>query len=766
MAALAAVHLALLAARVGSILLQPGKYILAPVGDGPKGYYALLWYLRHDSGTHYTGMNYPFGDYYGYTDGLPLLAWILRSWKGVFGLADSTAFAVLNLFILLASVPATLLLYAILRRCHVGQVWSAAAALLISFLAPQFLRFWGHLSLALTLAVPLLWWLQIQIQDAVGRGRRWRRVGAYVVALLLLGQCHPYYLIHGLLLTGSTAALTVVLAGRRWRTVLPVAAALLVAAVAPTLLTQLALGLVSSVTDRPREPYGFFVYHASPGTVFAPPFEPYASVWRAVFHHRPGNGEGLAYIGLITNLIGSLFLVRLAVRWWRNRGRRWRPVLPAPLLAPVWAAGPILLFAMCWPFANNPAAWSGLPLLIKQFRGLGRFAWLFYYISTVLAAVSLWQLYRLLRLRRLAGLGSTLLVLAALLWGLESKVHVETALRELPKFDFAHKLLTGDHYTQALARAGRAPATYQAILPLPYYHQGTDKIGREPIDSTAPASFRAALQTGLPLASTMMARISISQMAQSVGLFASDLLPKPILTQFPSRKPLLVLVAAPAHLTPPERALLRRARHLAVVGTTELYELSLDSLETRRPAAEARWFAQNRAALLTAPTAGGTVWRRTPGAGIVWNTFADTTAEVSFTRPGAFTRLRGDALLYNSTLPDPLPTDTATYELSYWQWLGAPGGLPWVEVSQHSPTGERLEMVSADFREAVEISGQWIRMNVVFRLTRPNNRVRVLIHADTRYVIDDLLIRPRTTPVWWLAADGRTVVYNGYPLSQ
>ena len=181
-------HLIILLARVKPILGSPTEYLLTPGGDGIKTYFALLYYVQFDHGMQFTGMNYPSGELLLYTDGFPLLAWLLKAWKSVFGLSMGGVVAALNCTVLLSSLPASPLVFALLRRCGVGRWYGALTALVIVLLSPQFHRLDGHLTLALPFAIPLLWYLQVRLAAAeASAGSRARWLAAYIISTLLLG---------------------------------------------------------------------------------------------------------------------------------------------------------------------------------------------------------------------------------------------------------------------------------------------------------------------------------------------------------------------------------------------------------------------------------------------------------------------------------------------------------------------------------------------------------------------------------------------------
>ncbi|MBX0292554.1 hypothetical protein K3G63_19075 [Hymenobacter sp. HSC-4F20] len=763
---LVALHVLVLWFRVGPILLHPSEYLFTTGGDGIKSYFALLYYLQADAGVQFTGMHYPYGELLTFTDGFPLLAWALKAWKNAFGITLSQAVAAFNLTVLLSSVPTTPLVFALLRRGGVGRWFGAAATLAIVFLAPQFHRIGaGHYTLALPFVVPLLWYLQLRLLEAATRAARLQWLVLYVVTTLLVTLVHPYYLLHALLLPAATA---LVLAAQRlaarqgqwWAQ----PAWLLAAGLLPPVLFQTWIGLLDPITDRPINPYGFFVYHTNVAGVFGPSIEPFAAVFKFIFHTSDPIMEGKAYVGLVVGLGVGLWLLRVG---WHLVHRRWRgvlrPALPAMLQPTVWAAWLVLAFSMCLPFIlpgfDRLLDW--LPAL-KQFRSLGRFAWIFYYVAAVLAAVQYWQLYRFLRQRRAARLGQLLLVAVAGVWLLEAKYQLKELTAPLLPNRVADTFLQpGGNYAETLARAGHYPDQYQAILPLPYYSLGSEKFDLGGGGVGTAESFRAALSLQRPIAATMMSRTSTEQTLRLLELFSSDLTPKSWPGRLPSRQPLLVVASRLDSLRPAEKALLQRgAVLLTTTPLVKLYELPLRAFATSRPAAERAWFAAHQNELLRQ----GQLWRTVAGPGVVWRTFQDATApgSVSFTRPGAAHADKGMLPVFDGVLPG--AADTTSYELSIWAYAKTTDWMPYLSYRQLSPTGQEVERVERSLKESTEIHGDWVRFTLPIRLQNRANRIVVEMGGDD-IVVDDLLIRPRTTHVYWLDARQQPVL-DGFPLAR
>ncbi|MDQ2795527.1 MAG: hypothetical protein M3Y12_16180, partial [Bacteroidota bacterium] len=455
MAALAGV----LAVLFGAVFWHPGRYLFSSVEDGIKNYYTALWYAQHDTGWRFTGMNYPFGEHVVFTDDQPLLAFGL-AWLHRHGVALNGV-AVINSAMLLAQVLSGPPLLALLRRCRLPAWYAGLVTVLIVLLAPQLDRLLGHYALAYACVVPMLWYLAVRATES-RRPLAW--YAAYAAATLFFGGLHPYYLPISALLLLALGAVSwwqqpgrVVPGRASWAARLRYWLPLVLAVAVPIGIFQGALALTDPyAADRPATPYGFFAYSSSVWSVFFPVEQPVRGWWQAIFHTPDPEWEGQAYVGF------AGLLVTLATLWRLGgylRTRRWArlrwPALPPVLRTSLWAGFLILLFAMGWPFR-----WGleGLiPYLgpIKQFRSIGRFAWIFYYFYSVYAAYALYQGFRWLRQRGRPQLAAGALATLLLLWAAEGV------------FSTAHKAYQIRHPRAAgrsLTAAGTAAARYPARL--------------------------------------------------------------------------------------------------------------------------------------------------------------------------------------------------------------------------------------------------------------------------------------------------------------
>jgi hypothetical protein len=744
--------LGVLAAFFPGMLLHPGAYV-RPYGDGIKNYYVVAYYARYDHGLLFSGMNYPRGEHINYPDMQPLLAGPL-AWARQAGLEPATGIGLINLGMLLALAVAAMVLYRLLRRLALPGWYAGFTALCITFLAPQILRMQSHMSLSYACIVPVQWYCITRIQGAP------RRTGWYValgVFNLLVGLLAAYHLGIGSL--WLLAYVPVLLWQQGWRRCAPVVLRLVATALAPMAAFWVWLKLTDPITDRPPNPWGLLAARSSFTGVFSPGDAPGRAAWHYFFPTADPGFESMAYVGTV-GLLVLLFTGVLALRYLR-RGQ-WqrvaRPVLPTPLRAALWAATLLLLFAMAYPFyipGLRDYVWLLGPL--KQFRALGRFAWPFYYVFATYAAYYIYLVWRYLRQHRAPAFAASWLAPLLLLWGAEAYWHLQPMAADLESSPGTEAFVGEENnFRNLIGWTDKRPEDFQAIIPLPYFSIGTDKLSMDGTNETRYNAYKASLNLHLPLLAMFMSRSSVSETLRLVQLLSSPLVEKELLPRLPSTKPIL-LVVIPNQLNANEQRLVSLARLIRATPEVALYELPVATLAATSLAAE----RAKAAALLPTLTPQKGLYTTT-SKGALYLPFDQSPVRAGHLAPGAFYEPRETfSSLYDGPLP--MPADTGRYEASVWVDATTAYGLGNLQVKLYRQ-GNQIDHQVADTRISTEIQGNWVRVAVVFR--RPADADRLEILYDSRDLrADDLLVRPLGTDVYWRDARGQLVL-NGYPLGQ
>ena len=70
---------------IPELITSPNDFLLVSEGDGLKSYYVFDYQLKYRTlFNHFSGLNYPYGENYLYTDGFPVLQFILQLFPFLF----------------------------------------------------------------------------------------------------------------------------------------------------------------------------------------------------------------------------------------------------------------------------------------------------------------------------------------------------------------------------------------------------------------------------------------------------------------------------------------------------------------------------------------------------------------------------------------------------------------------------------------------------------------------------------------------------------
>ncbi len=746
----------------------PGQYLFGTTEDGLKNYYTVLWYALHDRGLHFSGMNYPFGEHIVFTDNQPLLALLLR-WLRLGQPGGQSVIATVNLLMLAAQVVTVPVLAVLLRRCRLPVAYCVVTAALIALLTPQLNRLLGHYALAYSCAIPLVWYGLVRAFECPARaGRWWALVGVFT---LVLGCLHPYYLLISGLLVGAHLVVGWWQARRGPRPPTRFWFGGALALGGPLLVFQVALALTDPyAADRLSTPYGFLEYSTSVWSVFFPVESPVREQWQRLFHTPDPTWEGYAYVGLVATGVAIFTLVRL-VR--RARARQWArlrwPALPPPLRVSLWAATLILLFAMGWPFRWGLQGLLDVLGPLRQFRSIGRFAWIFYYVFSVYTAYALYQGARALRRRGRPLLAAMVLVGALSFWAAEAVFNgLSKADRLLhPHHGAGRMLLATDPqdpraFNNRLAAGHRVAADFQAILPLPFYSLGSEKLGTLRSDRSAYHSMRASLEVGLPIATAMLSRTALWQAQSLVQLLSAPPIDKTLLPLLPSTRPFLLVVATGTPLTATEERLVAQAQVFYRDSAVVLAALPPAAVPADRRALTARFDS-----LGSQLRHYGAYQALRPAPGFVHNGLdygdgpraaAAAAAIPGLLGQGSYAVRRDGLPLFEGPLEVP-----GRYEASVWAYLRTEG-LPWLQVRQYDgSTGRLVDSASVQATVSTDVLGDWVRLSASTTLRHRGNRLKVWLDGR-RFVVDEFCLRPTWVATWRRDSVSRTLVWNNFPL--
>lgn len=550
----------------GPLLKDPNQVYFSPSGDGLKSYVGAIYHLEHDTTLfRMNAMNYPYGEMAFFTDCQPMIVNPVKVLSN-YGI-DFRPYIVgiINLFMLLSIVLGAIFICLIFLELKVSWWFSALASVGICMLSPQIGRLGGHFSLSHLMWLPMLVWLLMRFDK---NKAYWLSAVIGLVTFLAAGMHMYFFALFGFLFLFYWAYIlfTKQMTFRSYQWVLH----LFIQLILPLILVQLIVGANDTITDRTTHPWGFFAYKANPASVLLPLHKPYARFLMQIETFRTFDWEAFAYIGLVA-LIGFIAGIYQIFRRIKQKESWWMVSQNKLITVFFWASVASLLLSFSIPF--NMGLMFLLDYLgpIQQLRALARFSWLFYYLINILVFYGIFSfLKRGTALKILAILALAFLLYDGYLNVSQYAPRLNNRVSELED----RKNSSPENAWVSLIDRNQ----YQAILPLPFFHVGSENVWMEPKCDILRQSFIVSLKSGLPSMGVMLSRTSLSETYKSLALVSNAVSPFQILKDLPNQKPLLLMVENCNDLTLAEKKLVQHSSLVWQGPKFAFYQLPLTNL--------------------------------------------------------------------------------------------------------------------------------------------------------------------------------------------
>ncbi|MFN3939791.1 MAG: hypothetical protein ACK4IY_04335 [Chitinophagales bacterium] len=516
------------------------------------------------------------------------------------------------------------------------------------------------------------------------------------------------------------------------------------------------LFLTDSIADRPQNPYGYTIHKASINTVFVPPGSLADALIPGSVYAPPIQAEGYAYIGVVTLFVlTGFFLWCICLQIWKKENTAWNN-LPPLLMYYLLAGICILLFAMAWPFVWGLEDWLEKIPFIRQFRSPGRFAWVFYFISTVCAAVIIYHLFDYLHVRRKVFAWFFLVCIASV--GIyESATYF---------FSMAKKYDNDPVPNSFTAKNGNAFTSlntidlkgYQAILYVPFFMQGSEKFYIDRSGNEISTAMAIAYQSKLPLINSMMSRTSFSQTVSLISLLSHPLLQKIVPGEL-NDKPLL-LVTSNNNLSAAEKYLVNNAQLIESSGDLQFYTLPISVFSTAQS-----MLTQGYLQFIEKMFADSTAryFAELPLQLFYTADFEDYHTGKAFTGNGAFVHTGGGIFLDEIILP---AHETFWIEVSFWTSLeNANTAYPSITIEFLLADGTTMAAHGVHPKESTDIEAGWIRASGNFEVRSDIRRLRIFVDKNPEITFDALVIRHTAADVFYYSPEN-LLMENNYKVGK
>jgi hypothetical protein len=740
----AALTLIFLSVFYGNLFSVFNRVYFGPSGDGLMMYTNMIYHVKYSPAyQRVESLNYPYGEHVFFANNQPLISNSIKFFAKLGLDVSNYTIGITNALMVFSILGASILLFLIFWELGVGWLIGSLAAIGIAFLSPQLDRFGGHYNLSYVCSIPWFIYIFLRFFRKPSRGLTIIIFITAVVASLTHFYLYAFlaiialffYVGYGFLHKGF------------WKPGYIWAVHLFIQLVLPYIILQ-GMYYADSVTDRPAYPWGFLEYRAYPQSVFLPAFTQYGQFLRKIVPTGYVEWEGISFVGCLATIFSIILLWKFFSHLAKKRYGQLLTVTPDFRLNILfWASIAALLYSFGIPFV------LGLRWLVdyigplRQMRGIGRFAWVFYFVINIVVFYWLYFNWK----NQVKKLVPTILIVLAFVilyfdaysWAKNRGKGLENYLPEMQ--DIGNKTIGNQWINRVNIN------DYQAILPIPYFHVGSENIWIERGCNILQKSLITSYQTGLPSMAVMLARTSIGQTCNNLSIMLEPSLNGIKSMHFPSDKPLLLIAAQCNELSENEKRLIHEAKLLDSSPGFDYYSLPLNSFEHIYQSSTSEALKEFSSGTLVNHVTYSTNESVNKVITVNYDSIPNDNALAG---KGCYQGIsKRSNQIFDSTLPN---ADTSTiYTGSIWFGLFRRDLTPRSNIIQieTDQNGKDISYKSFQiFRNLCMIDGNWALIEWNFKIHDPRNRIRIfienrLLHSQP-LIVDELLIRPSNSNVY------------------
>ncbi len=716
---------------IGHVLISPNEYMYTFGGDGLTIYYDMIYHVMYGNGTHFTGMNYPYGEMIYMTDAQGALTQILQ-WinSNVYNISDYIV-GIVNFLNAFSIILGSIILYILLRKFKI-EIWiSIVFSALIILLSPQIFRLISHFGLAYLFAIPLcfLWIIRKQENLKI----EWFDVFVFFLILFMTFN-NPYLgFIMAAVLGLSGAYLWIKHRFKIKHLYISFIGVL------PLLMVFSYLKFFDNVKDRLKIQWGYFDLMTLPEGVIRP-----SNSHMDVLLQLIGNqGNSLDFenklnLGIVTVVLGILCILSLIFKKFLKSSfsvsETFKPILIASLLLFVYASGYFFL-----PFKQDFIE-DKLSFML-MFKAVGRLSWPFYYSMTILAVLYLNHLFKNLN----KPLGIVFVLLVAIIWKWEINTYVLPEFRDKKHSNFL-SVKQSDKVLNIFGENNIKVSDFQAILSLPKLMTWTDNFVSEVNWSAQYNSMNISRTTGLPLINAMLSRMSIGQTAEKVELHAHPYIRKSLVDKLDGEKDILIVLG---HDYP---ALTLGEAYLIDMSDTLYYEpngfvlmrLAVKNINNNQTFKKAKEKIEESNHV---------------NIDHFYMGYDEDDSRYSYFGKGSMKISKGVHNIFSDTLISPFED---SYTFSMWtRFDNKKYGIGWFTCEVKEENGNVIYRETPDTRRSNDVHGEWIRTEMTFPV-KDRCTINITFDTNRELYIDELLIQPAKSTIIHKDTSKNRVLFNGY----
>lgn len=729
------------------IVINPGSIVLEMGGDSIKNYFSFIQHAKHGDWFSFSGMNYPYGENIIYADGQPLLSILLQR----LGVSDyNIILSVLHLAMALGMFLCIVYCYKVFTYFKVHPLFAIVAACIIPIASPQLIRVMGHFGLSYMCIVPMLFYWSVKYNS--------NSKLLYPVIIFIAGSIfsllHPYLAALAIMwvifyVVAYFLSAKATLKGKFLHVLPMILVIILIVAFVKT-----TIAITDDVIDRSTYPYGIFSDCTTYISLFTSNWSP---IWTAILgENYPGSRtEGTGYPGLVVLLIVTIAIITIITR--AIRRQKVLSITSDSGFKPVW-----LLMALFSIILAHGAPLIWMPSIVdyvaalRQFRTLGRFIWIFYYIATIYSVILLYAYYVKYREKRRKISAVLVLILPILFWFWEAKPNVDVLHKRQKSagynydFVFSKKKYNPD-WSRFLDQYGYRRSDFQAIMTLPFFHIGSEKLWiYEGNAWMCTIAIQASLQLDLPIIGVHMSRTSWSQTFEQVKLLSGPYSDKSILDSLPNSKPIMLICGNESSIDDDIASLIRLSDSIGLYNETQrVYALYPDKLKSYCDS------SVHAAIDIAESVVSKDTVISCDKHNVVIDHFDELYVDSSVAGRGAWSvdSQQSNEIFrsYNFSVRSPgVDSVGMDYEVSLWAKVNTYNYRnPKINVDILDRAGAHIKTIVLEFKQSVDNTGYlWLRASKFFKM--PSNAKSITVYAgedqkDNYYFLDELLLRPASS---------------------
>ncbi len=733
--------LILLEVFYGKLLNHCNTVYFGDSGDALQSYYSALYHLTYDkSFFHNSGMNYPYGENIFFTGGhIPVLGF-LKIINHLIPVSNYTI-GILNLVMLSSIIICALSIYLIFREFSLPPVYSAIVAVGITFLSPQVMRLGGTLSYEFF--IPLFIYLLIRFYRKPSL-----KISILISLLTFFGiTTHFYFFVFFCFLSLFYWGVLFFSDEKNFNKLSFIAKHLFIQLILPFIVLNSLLYLTNTVNDRTQYPWGFFEYMSAWAGVLFPFGKPYENLTHVIYNPSSSpEWEGIAYIGAFAVVSFFILIPVFFKKAVTGKFKKLLAVTDNKLLNIFfWASMAALLYSFGYPFIWNKSFFIHYIGPLKEVRALGRFSWLFFYVMNMVAFYNLYQWLQ----NKNSILKYSLLSISVIVLGYDTYIYenhhedvISVSINELT--DKQNSLPVNKWLNDININS------YQAIIPLPYFHVGSENLVVAPLSDLLKYVYITSLKTGLPTTAVMLSRTSLSQTYKNISLVLEPYRNLEIVKDFTDTKPFLVM-AQPELLNEREKQLLSKCKFLLQTPKYSVYELNYYALQHYSDSL----YDKTKEKLAKTKTYLVDNYNSTDSLkNFIHIGYDDKTNPISYQGNGSYSgSINNYNVIYEGGV---LNYKDSNYVFSFWMYDFTSDLYPrsTIEVELKDSNGKQYELNYPGIPGLLRIiDGKWALLEMEIKIRHASDKIKITLWnndlgKDKQLIIDEFWLKPVSCDIY------------------